>query len=446
VVCLLLFLATALPMRAQEAGDLPPALVKKLLALQKPGDQWSNREMQESPELILSLSWELLKSEMPPQERAALRDVIVSIAQGEGIAPAWINGRNIFIADEALGDLIALGLYFGHDIYVQDGREFPLAKPLLTRPFAARPILNLTPALAGGFLWKFPLELVTCPRQIKDCRDIQGMATILGTFGFLIAHEAGHFLLHHGEDKQRSLEEELKADRKAWEIISRFTPDPKEMSAEEALPYRLAILGGPLLLLRWQENPEGDREEIEARRSQLQELAGDDLDARIGELVDPEQALGRLREVRVTWTETPEALYLNGELVSPAQVQGSPLKVYGSLKVFAVRQGRFAFQEMKWVSRAPDTVQLTYQSPRSDVSQSEIDALRRDRRWFDLLLATATPDLHPSSPKTGRLFYEALDRLELGRLIDPSSPMLDPKGRRLAEIWRQRAEPLGRWR
>ena len=441
VSLLLLCLAASLPVRGQEAGDLPPDLVKKLLTLQKRGNQWTEQEIQESPELILSLSWELLKSEMPPQERAALADVTVSIAQGDGIAPAWVNGRNIFIADEAIGDLSALGYYLGHDIYVEYGRELPFAKPLLTRPFATHPILSLTSSLAGGFLWQFPLELVTCPRQINDCRITQGMAIILGTFGFLIAHEAGHLLLHHGEDDQRSLEQELRADRKAWEIISRFTP-----AAETALPYRLAVLGGPLLLLRWQENPDGDDEDIETRRSQLQELAGEDLDVSIGMLIDPEPALGRLREVRITWTETPDALYLDGEPVDPAQVQGFPLKVYGSLKVFAVRQGRFAFQEMEWLSKAPDTTQLTFQSPRPNVPQREIEALRRERRWFDLLLATATPDLRPRSPETGRLFNEALDRLELGRLIDPSSPLLGPEGRRLAELWRRRARPLGRWR
>jgi hypothetical protein len=94
---------------------------------------------------------------------------------------------------------------------------------------------------------------------------------------------------------------------------------------------------------------------------------------------------------------------------------------------------------MKWLSRAPGRVELTYQSPRPEVPQSEIEALRQDRRWFDLLLATTTPDLHPRSQDRTAV-CEALNRLGLGRRIDPSSPMLGPRGRELAEFWRWQAQ------
>lgn len=448
VLCLLLLgLAAALPVWGQGIGDLPPNLVERLLALQKAGGAWNEQEMEQAPDVVLSLCWELLKTAMSPEERAALSDVTVSIAGGEGIAPAWVNGRTIFLSEEAVGDLTALGFALGHDVYIDSGEELPFGKPLLTRPFAVRPVLSLIAFLAGGFFGQFPLELVTCPRQIQKCRDIQGIATILGTFGFVTAHEAGHLLLHHGEGDRRSLEQEVKADRKAWEILSRFLPTLVGTSEEEeALPLRLALLGGPFLLLRWQENPKRNAEEIEARREQLQRLAGSDLETQIGLLVDPEPALGRLREVRITWTEAPEILYLNGEPVDPAQVQGSPLKIYSSLQVFAVRQGRFAFEEMTWARRAPASVALTYRAPSPGTPQSEIEDLRRERRWFDLLLATTTPNLEPRSRETARLFYEALDRLKLGRLIDPYSPMLEPRERELAEHWRRRAQALGRWR
>jgi hypothetical protein len=237
---------------AQErAGDLPPDLVKRLLALQKAIGAWSEEETEKAPDVILSLCWEFLKPQISPEERAALSDVPVSIAEGERIAPAWVKDRTIFLSEEAVGGLTALGFALGHDVYIETGGELPFGKPLLTRPFAVRPILSLTSSLAGGFFEQFPVELVTCPRQIQVCRDVHGIATILGALGFLTAHEAGHILLHHGEGDQPSLEQELKADRKAWEILSRLLPAPQEMSEEAALPQRLALLGEPFLLLRW---------------------------------------------------------------------------------------------------------------------------------------------------------------------------------------------------
>jgi hypothetical protein len=80
--CLLLLgLAAALPVWGQGAGELPPDLVKRLLAF-RAGGVWSEQEMEKASGVILHSLWvELLKTVMSPEERAALSDVTVSIAE-----------------------------------------------------------------------------------------------------------------------------------------------------------------------------------------------------------------------------------------------------------------------------------------------------------------------------------------------------------------------------
>jgi hypothetical protein len=443
----LLFFFTVLPLGAQ---PMPPQL-EKLLALQKkPFQEWSEQERDDMPRMMAQISWEILLSEIPAEDREALRDVTVSIVSTEHLAPAWVKDRKIFLTEEAVLEMFFLGSCLGHDIYVSSGGEGDLPQPLFTHPFAASPLLPLLASVQGPPFNSY--ELLACPKGDLDCRVVQSTAVFGGIFGFVLAHEASHILLGHGENEKHSLDEELKADRRAWGMIQHLVDGP-EAESDLGRDLRLAAFAGPFLLVRWQERPD-NRDASAARRDQLDDLAGPDLAADASLLVDPAPVPGRLRTVRITWEEEPDAIYVNGERMAPAQLRGAGLRVFGTQRIFALRRGRFAFAELGWARRSSpsspssDTAALVFHAPQPTAgSPEDLRSLRKKRDWLALLLATATDDLRPRSPAVALLFYESLSKMGAGRLIDPSLPGLDrPSDRRTVLRWLREAQPLGRWR
>jgi hypothetical protein len=247
----LLFFFTVLPLGAQ---PMPPQL-EKLLALQKkPFQEWSEQERDDMPRMMAQINREILLSEIPAEDREALRDVTVSIVSTEHLAPAWVKDRKIFLAD-----------------------------------------------------------------------------------------------------------------RKAWGMIQHLVDGP-EAESDLGHDLRLAAFAGPFLLVRWQERPD-NRDASAARRDQLDALAGPDLAADASLLVDPAPVPGRLRPVRVTWEEEPDAVYVNGERIAPAQLRGTRLRVFGTQRIFALRKGRYAFAELGWARRSSpsspssDTAALVFHAP-----------------------------------------------------------------------------------
>jgi hypothetical protein len=436
---------------ASQAQELSAHLQKQLQQYQgKPFESWTEKDFEGFEGLMVAMSREILLSGLPPTERARLQEVQVKIAPGGSGPPAWTEGEAIYLSSDALGDAVGLGLYLGHDLYIQGGYEFRLAQPLLTRPFQISAILPLLPSLADILLSGFPLDLVKCPDSNDiECAEPQGAAVFAGTLGFLVAHEMGHILLDHERKKDRLLAEELAADRRALALLQRVAPDSGDSEDLESR-IRAAIEAGPFLVLRWQLDRQSDdaqREASESRLDALWNLVTPNLSVDISSVVEPKPVIGRLRSIKVVWAEKPDELYVEGVKLDPAEVENMTLQAFGPVRIFARREDRFAFEELSAVARSQPQVATLAFHPLSPLPEERLKQLRRERKWFELFLATASPSFTPRPGVSARYFYEVLDRMRIGRFIDPEAASLDRRtDRALAIRLRSRAEPLGAWR
>jgi len=165
-------------------------------------------------------------------------------------------------------------------------------------------------------------------------------------------------------------------------------------------------------------------------------------------IVDPEPVVGRLRSIAIGWSEVPDELYVNGARVTPQEVAGKILQVFGKVRVFARRNDRFAYSELGIVPGGqPEQVLLTYRELAPEpLTSSRLRDLRRRRDWFEILLGTATPALKHRAGVPVRAPYEALQRLGLGNLIDPGIGNIPPEDKAMLEYWHARSQPLGTWR
>ncbi len=452
---LVLALALLLGARAAGAQTLSPRLQEKLREFStRAPSSLTEADWQEFDGVMISISREFLDSGLSPSERARLAGVPISVVELEGAPPAWVDGSAIRLSSDALTDVMLLGMYLGHDVYVAMGSEFPLGSPLVTRPFAASAILPLLASLHELSLAGTPVELIKCPSTFALCAEPQAAAIFGGTLGFLIAHEMSHLLLGHrpaGRDP-RPLAEELAADAKAWSILQRAAPGITDDTESLDFRVRVGIEAGPLLLLRWildgQPSDSAPADAVYDRISALNDRLSEGVAYEVGAVVDEEPVVDRLRTFEIAWVELPDELYVDGVRVQPQEVAGKTLQVVGRVRVLARKGTAFAFSTLPAVGgRQPERLQLDYKPLVTELpSSSELSEWRRQGEWFKVLLTTATPQLTPRPGAPARALFEAMDRLGVAQLIDPTLAGPSARDRALPQFWRKRAEPLGRWR
>jgi hypothetical protein len=446
------FLALALLAATGPAGAHAQADSASLRRLQefegRHVTELSQRDFSEISDLSVQITRELLESKMLPQERARLKDIRIEIKDLDNSPPAWVDGSSIVLTENTLGNLFLAGLYLGHDIYILGGGRFKQAATLLAHPFAARRILPLVGPLHDATLNPPPLEFVICRRGDGGCREAQAAAMLIGTVGFVLAHEMGHVLLGHnpvGPSLQHPIEEEIAADSKGWELIHRLAPQLSSTSPpKEDLGYYigLAIEAGPFLSLRMQDS--GASRLLAARREALvnkirRELKGD----LISILKEDASRGGGMKSVRVESDLVPEALYINGVQVRPAEVLGRDLRVYRDVTILAVAGSRAAYVE----SSDEPIVRLSYENMKPGVlSAQALEHLADQGEWFAVFLSTAAPALGPRSAEVAPRFYEALFFMGLGQLIEPADSILSVSDRRRVERWRSSSLALANWR
>ena len=97
----------------------------------------------------------------------------------EGAPPAWVDGSAIRLSSDALTDVMLLGMYLGHDVYVAMGSDFPLSVPhglgdaaiRHQRDSASAGFTPMRLSLAGA-----PVELIKCPSTFALCAEPQAAA------------------------------------------------------------------------------------------------------------------------------------------------------------------------------------------------------------------------------------------------------------------------------
>jgi hypothetical protein len=340
--------------------------------------------------------------------------------------------------------------YLGHDLYVLRGDEFPIPSSFLIDPYRTRPILPLLPQLTQLLL--VPQQLIRCPANATLCAEPQGSAMVLGTIGFVIAHEEGHRLLGHQQKKVHPLDEEIAADREAWRMLLAVAPKASDDDDRLESRIRAAVIAAPFAVLRWLRDSSqrpADAEVMERRAEKLRDLAGDEYFGDPASLVEPAAVVVKLQNVAIQWTEEPDDLSIDGVGVRPREIAGRTLRLLTRARIFARKDGRFAYTEVAPSRGNSQTAVLTFVTPLAgDRSRAELDELRRARQWFKLFLATTSPSLQPRSPQTALEFYQALHNLGIGAATDSSNAGLTARrgGIANARRWSAEAQPLGTWR
>jgi hypothetical protein len=437
-------LAVAPAVQAQPS----PELQKRLLQLQnKPVASWKQSDYDEMEKTVLAVTREMLAAGMTPARRGRFARLALQTFDDPLAPPAWTDGRTIYLSKDALGDLIALGMYVGRDLYVRHGGRLAVPSSFLFTPYR-EPVLPLLPTLSG-VLGRVPQQLIRCLPGKQLCAAPQGVASVLGTIAFVVAHEAAHVFLGHQNKRDHPVEEEIAADGEAFRMLIAVAPAKPEESEERGLEARVrtVVIAGPFLVLRWLRDTNAralDADAIDERTEKLIELAGDEYFGDPASLVDRKNVTRKLQNVKITWSEEPDEIRIDGVRLAPGEIAGRTLRLSAPARIAARRSGRFAFAQ---VSHSGE-VALQFEEPSPGaVSARDLEAMQRRREWARIFLATTSPSAQPRSPDVALAFYRALDRLDLGAWIDPENIGLSAPGdTALVRHWWRDAQPLGTWR
>lgn len=343
-----------------------PKLQQKLLQLQaKPAATWTQADFDEMATTVLEITRELLLSGMTARDRARLAAVPVRAVDAETGPPAWTDAGTVYVSKSALGDLILLGLYLGHDLYVVDGAELPLQPSLVLHPYRKQPVLRLLPTLADITIHNLPQELIRCPPNIHLCAEPQGYVTFAGIIGFVVAHEFGHRLLGHHQEKEHPLAEEIAADREAWRLLRALAPEAGDNLTRLEAHFRTGIVAAPFLVLRWLREGSENSEDAETRADKLREIVGDEYFGDASAIVDPEGVTTALQSVRIQWSEEPEEISINGVKVAAREIAGKTLRMLAPALIVARKGNRTAFGEVPRSGGGARNVTLDFATPPS---------------------------------------------------------------------------------
>jgi hypothetical protein len=339
-----------------------------------------------------------------------------------------------------------------HDIYIDDGRTFPVPDPVLERAYAKSTVLkwlrtvSLNPRSSPLFLSL--LNFLTCYDRDQRCAAQQNV-TLSAALTFYLAHEYGHIAAGDvGEHEyQYSLSKELAADAFASRALRAFSEDRYPDNAN-----RDATLLSPVgvLLLHAATLPEGSaRSDIDQRITALLNLLPKDTQRRYQDIAVASDKPTGLSSVTLTWDGSPEWVAIDGLSYSPADLQGKALRLTtDSHQIVSVGPDGVAYYFLV-LTGGSAKVHLRYQPFSSRLpDQDELARMREEYDLGDIIRQTATPELRPRNPSVAFALFEALRRCKLGLLIDPDNLPLDAPAvqRRTVERWSREGKPFSAWR
>jgi hypothetical protein len=406
VAAFVALLLVSVPAAAQFSPELQQS-IQRLNA--KPPNTWTSADLAEMAAVTLAMSREMLLSQMSEARRARAANVPVRAVASESGTPAWADEHGIYISEDALGDLILLGTYLGHDVYVEGGEPLQLPPSFVIHPYAVRALLPLLPSLAAINQPNTPQELIRCARGNALCEQPQGFAISGGTVAFVVAHELAHLLLGHEQKKVHSLDEEIAADQEAWRMVMALAPDPREDAPPLEENVRIISVAAPFLVLRWLHDTSThatDAEAAETRAERLRDIAGDEYFGEPSRIVEPESIPTHLCNVRIDWSEVPDELMIDGVRVAPGDVAGKTLRLLAPAHIFARKNGRFASAQV--AGGGTQHVTLDYAAPdAAEHTRDELRELRGTRHWFTLYLATVSSSGQARSEAAAPFFQAA---------------------------------------
>jgi hypothetical protein len=412
-------------------------------------------EMRRMMDALTRCGWEIVKAKLTQAEAQALANIDIKFEEGGGPA-ARVRGKTIYVSYDGFAQAGQVGQVVGHDIFVDDGNEFPVPSKVAYAPLATQPIVGLTSRLSGWI--DNAAAGTTC--QLDDCKMVQGLAVFFGVEGFLLAHEAAHVVLGHANTAADR--NELDADRWAYALMRRFDTDFEETDVSRL--GRTAARLAPVIYfdylhsrLATEQQMEGSSTELALLQRRREQLVGlTDKDARLTlDTLSPSVDIG-VGRVAISVdgdVEGAARFWIDGVPLSASDVLGQERVVGAGLRHIAARSnGRFAYVTEFISPGERKSVRLRFSTPLASVSTAEIEQMVKARakdgeeKWAQIFLRTTTAAGEPRSPDVAMYHYQSLAMMKLGALI-PSAPagITDARALRNINRWRERARPLVEW-
>jgi hypothetical protein len=391
----------------------------------RPVSEWDDAFVQKTFQKYLNLYVEGLlwdpafHSEMQaylPEEKPHLRvDVTLELRT------PYVNGNEIVIPVAYIRYLWAIGLLVGHDVYAQD-HYLQLGRPLLTTPFRKSAIVPLLPHLDQAVESNaFPSAEVylRCPPQNARCQTVEGQA-FSAIILFTILHELSHELLNHRVTEEGvNVDQEIAADRNAYLVLQHcaeeFKSQEKQVREELQLSYKIA----PIVWLTVEASRQGIANVVaKARREALlRQFEGDARDE-IDSLIVPEHSAHNTQHLKVTSSERPELLLVDGVPFPPGEVIDKTLIVARMMHtVVATRAGEIAVATIEASNTTREiSLQLVFR-PLPALDLKAIEQARDHRKWVDVVFLSSAEDLQPRDSRVAFDHWKAFHRLGLDRAI-----------------------------
>ena len=448
---LFLLLCTSAP--AQTDLERKAEQLKALIS--RPPAEWNDAYVVKIAQLYLDLYLDMLwepdlyriaAPRLPPQ-----RPNIVTYIAGELRTPIWSSGTTR-IPVEYIAYLSSIGLLAGHDIFVDDQR-IELPYPLLSAPFRSTRILPLLHPLGRYFDPETPgafasLQVyLTCPSTDADCRTVENMASIASVL-FCILHELSHGVLKHPPSPAYDLAKEIAADANAYELLTLVTSQFKSMPNGLRQLVSQAFFLTPLVWLEVEASRLSSpavRATYQQREKILIQALPPDRRSRAEEFLEAGSTSQTISSWRIDWSETPDRIWIDGLAMDPRDLAGKTLTVCAqSHTVIAFRSGAIAIAK---VSPDDSATALLFRPLPPLGSTSELEILKSQRKWTEILARTTDENLKPRQPAAAPYHWEALYHMGLSRLIrvEDWKSIPEPMWRRV-QLWERLGQPLAAWR
>jgi hypothetical protein len=297
-------------------------------------------------------------------------------------------------------------------------------------------------------------SLIACLASEQGCTAAQALEGI-GLQLFLVAHECGHYILgHHGA---RDFEQELAADRYAWDTLraiaqSLHSQDSKSnqyydlmlaAAAEAPLWYLLQSEAWTLIIgnLAGTSLSSQEAKVYKKRINQIDSLADDlDGDHLVSEFMPEAFTDWAIQTTAVSFERIPQLLVIDGVRVNLEEMSKGKLRLpsNGTDWVATDAQGvacRSSFDD--------DQLVIKY-SAWIEADLATIGNLVKAKKWCDVIASTANAQLQPRSLAVASYLNRALYYLHAGDFIDPTMTQND-KDRADAERYRRISVGIRSW-
>jgi len=234
-------LLTILPAAAQR---VPPEFQEKLDQIRsQPHSRWLELTAEATLPRLQDLVWPKVQQLKPNLPKPA-----ISVRMEAAEDAPYLGNNQLVFPPLFLFRAYISGFLMSHDLYIDDGSDFPVPDPILQRPYAVSPLQKSLPL--GNLKPVNPaspalLNMLNCQNRDQRCFSLQ-MITVSSALLFTLGYDYGHIAASDGSAREYtlSLEKEKAADAWALRLMSSFAPELA--NDEDRRDY--FVLGPPALL------------------------------------------------------------------------------------------------------------------------------------------------------------------------------------------------------